>query len=204
MRVSTLTLASLLALGASAGASAQWSPAGPYTFVQGQTYELQFTQPAVANFLAADLLIRYSPQVYEPIALLPGSLDSLLSVLASTPVAGAGGLDQVTIQITPSFSAPLGDYGLNLPAGSMFGVSFKIKDDAPLGTTGGDVATSFAVTFGDPSGLLDEIVIPGALTVATTIVPVPEPETWALMIAGLALIGGAAKRAHRRSAMRMA
>ena len=63
MRVSTLTLASLLALGASAGASAQWSPAGPYTFVQGQTYELQFTQPEVANFLAADLLIRYSPQV---------------------------------------------------------------------------------------------------------------------------------------------
>lgn len=200
MRPSKFFAGTVLALASATGAHADWSPTGPYSFTQGQTYELFFEQPATDYFLAADLTVRYSPLVYEPLALLPGSLSSFLSVFASVPTSAGGGLDELLIQVSPDISQQF-DIGLSLPAGSMFGVRFRVRDNAPLGADAGDVFGEALVTFANPLDPLAEITVPLSASVSTTILAVPEPRTWATMLAGLALLAGAAWASRRKAAI---
>ena len=190
-------IAALIMLGTSAAAPAwaQWSPPGPYTFVQGQTYELAFVQPALPNFLALEVLIRYPSAVFEPLALLPGSLASMVSVSDGPPVNVGGGSDEILLSIIPSLSLPFGQYGVDLPAGSLFGVRFQVKEEAPLGDS--NPTAQFTFSFGDPSDLLAQIDVSGDAAIPTSIVAIPEPESWAMMLAGLTVIGIGALRARR-------
>jgi hypothetical protein len=201
MRPSILVAGTCLAVVSNFSAHANWSPAGPYTFTQGQTYELFFEQPATDYFLAADLAVRYSPLVYEPLSLLPGTLASYLGVFASDPMPAGAGLDEILIQVSPDISQEF-DIGLSLPAGSMFGVRFRIRDDAPLGSEAGNVFGDAVVTWANPLDPLAEVTVPFTASFSTTITPVPEPGTWATMLAGLALLAGAAGARRRKAAMR--
>jgi hypothetical protein len=190
-------------------ASAQWNPVGPYTFVQGQSYDLFFAQPALDNFLSLDLFVRYPTTVFEPVALLsgaPSSLASLLDVIASPPSALGSGIDEVYIAVGPSSNAVLGQYGVNLPAGSMFGVRFSVKGGELPNPNPVVASVAFTLTLGDPPlNPADDplfqrtLALPGSANVSATIAAIPEPATWATMFAGLTLVAIAAARARRRS-----
>jgi hypothetical protein len=123
----------------------------------------------------------------------------MLSVLASNPDAVSPGIDEVRITIIPSNNPFPGPFGLDLPEGAMFGVRFQVKTDAPLG--GLNIPTNFEFAFGDPAGLDETLEIPvlGSVAVTANIVAIPEAETWAMMLAGLALVGAAANRARRQA-----
>ena len=200
MRALLVALVSVLSWSAAPPASAQWPP-GPYTFVQGQTYSLFYTQPSLENFLGADIFIRYPVGVFDPIALLPGTpvgLTSMLDVIAGSPTNVSPGIDEVHILIMPSNNPLPGPLGINLPEGSLFGVQFQVKLNAPKVPT--NVATDVEFALGNPADVFgDGIVVKASVPITTNIVAIPEPESWALMLAGLALVGGAALRARRQA-----
>ena len=67
-------------------------------------------------------------------------------------------------------------------------VQFQTKNAASLGPT--TVFTHFI--YGTNTGA--EIALPQALLLSAEITPIPEPETWALMLVGLALVGATIAR----------
>ncbi len=164
-------------------AAAQWSPPGPLTFARGSTNEISFSLPLpVEGFEAAEVLVRYSPLAFEPLALLPGEFTGLLDVFVGPATPVGGGLDEVFVSVTP-FLPPV-----DLVPGVLFGGRFLVRPDAPLGTT-----TVFAaLTVGDTPA--------GEFSVDINITPVPEPGTWAMMMAGLALVVASALRRRRTPA----
>lgn len=219
MRASAAALLSLFAFASAAPGQAAdlgWSPGGSYTFVQGQTYTLDVTQPAIDHFLGYELYLRYSPDVYDPLGFALGPLaqpfdqggEQFQYLSIDPPVqyapADAPSLREVFITAAPS-TVPLADitpFGFNIPAGTAFSVTFKILADAPLTPGAGDVSGRFVLLVGDPSGVFDTLPLPpGTLTLSPTIAAVPEPATWATLLFGLALVAGVAAR--RRTGMRL-
>lgn len=184
MRASILS-AFLVALLLGAGpAAAQWTPAGPLTFARGSTNEISFSLPLpVEGFEAAEVLVRYSPLAFEPLAQLPGDFGALLDVSIGPATPGGGGLDEVVVAVIP-FVPPV-----DLFPGVLFGGRFLVRPDAPLGTT-----TVFAA-------LTVNEAPAGDFSVDINITAVPEPGTWAMMIAGLALVAGSVLRTRRSPAL---
>jgi Trypsin/PEP-CTERM motif len=66
-----------------------------------------------------------------------------------------------------------------------------------VGLAGCDIGTTNGSSYGDLSG--STAVVSHLSWIASTINPVPEPGTWALMLAGMASVGSLAKRRNRRS-----
>lgn len=203
-RISGVLLSAALMFGAGA-ASAQWSPAGPLTFQQGSTNnEVFFELPAaVTGFGAAAITVRYSALVFEPLELLPGDIAGLAPAVLGTPYDWGAGLAAVEITI------PNGGALLDLPAGGrLFGARFNVLVDDGIPGNGNDIPATTTV-YTDVLANAGGVVIPGmgwfpgddvdlgTFSVDVNITPVPEPGTWALMLAGLGLVGGLAAR--RRS-----
>ena len=66
-----------------------------------------------------------------------------------------------------------------------------------VGLAGCDIGTSNGSSYGDLSG--STAVVSHLAWISSTINPVPEPGTWALLLAGLSTVAGLAKRRQRRS-----
>jgi hypothetical protein len=95
----------------------------------------------------------------------------------------------ISLLADPDLSFP---FGATIPGpGTLYQarVRFNILPDAPLGLT--------TVT----AGFDAENGFSGSLPVQATIAAVPEPETWAMMLAGLALTAMGVRRSRRRRAL---
>jgi len=201
-RISGVLLSAALMLGAGT-ASAQWSPAGPLTFQQGSTNnEVFFELPAaLSGFTGAAITVRYSALVFEPLELLAGDIAGLAAPVAGTPYDWGSGLTAVEISLLP-ISPPV-----DLPAGGrLFGARFNVLVDDGIPGNGNDIPATTTV-YADVlagaivSGFPVEADL-GTYSVDVNITPVPEPGTWALMLAGLGLVGGAALRRRAASPSR--
>jgi len=205
MRSLLLTFITVMTLGAAQPAGAQWAPAwtgaGP-TFLPGQPYTLMFNQPGVLNFLSLDgpgggaieaAELTLTPGIFESISIVPGSLESFLDVFPIGLVAT--GTNPIYLSVTPK--SP-GVDGTDLPQGSLFGVEFTVKS---VGT--GNLSLAYRLVQQDLTDTMKTVVSPSELnppaTAAMQIVAIPEPETWAMMLAGLVLVGAAAARARKQA-----
>jgi len=65
--------------------------------------------------------------------------------------------------------------------------------------TWGDVIDSNAITAVSPVYDISNIHVDADGTVSVVAVPVPEPETWAMLAVGLMALGAMARRRQRRS-----
>src|SRR5690606_18411828 len=115
------------------------------------------------------------------------------------PIDVSGGVGNVVITIGQSQDPIPQGFSVVVPPGPFFGVQFQVRDDAPLGPH--DVLVNYEITFadavtGDPLAFSP---LAGSADFTATIVAIPEPETWAMMLAGLALVGFAAGRARRKA-----
>jgi hypothetical protein len=199
MRSLLLCLATLLTVAAATPARSQWTPDAPYTFTRGQTYSLTFDQPGTDSFEAAQFEIWYPTAVFDPIALLTSATPSVLSVEAG-PIDTTlqnGTVGNVVITVMPPLDPPPQTYGITVPAGPLIGVQFLVKGIAPLGLT--NVRVDYTLDFAHPTNVNLAWSVPGTANIQANIVAIPEPESWALMLAGLALVGGAALRARRQA-----
>jgi len=79
-------------------------------------------------------------------------------------------------------------FPLDHAGGALVAVQFQTKSTAALGPT--TVFTHFI--YGTSTS--EEIALPQALLLSAAITPIPEPGTWILMLAGLALVGAAIAR----------
>lgn len=206
MRASAAAFLSLFALASTAApgraADLDWSSGGLHTFVQGQTYQLSFVQSAINDFLGYELRVRYSPEVYESLGFTPGELATTYLSLTSPASTGLGdpSLNEVLITAMPSSSIPPADItsdGFNIPAGTAFTLSFKIRADASLEPGAGNVSAAYDLFVGPLVN--EEPSFSGSVAFSPTIVAVPEPQTWATLLAGLALIGAAVTRSRRKT-----
>lgn len=97
------------------------------------------------------------------------------------------------------------DFGVSIPAGKLFDVDFRVKDGAgvPLGelAPGLRPSASFRFDLGDPlhANILTESSLSGESSIAGNVVAIPEPATWAMLLAGLSVIGAAVMRSRRRT-----
>lgn len=180
-------------------AGAQWLPNG-LTFAQGSVdNEVEFGIPVpaegITGFEGLTLSFTYDGRVFEPLALtrIPTSNDKYFDFDGSfvgTPAPNCT-VCVVTISLLadPDLSFP---FGATIPGpGTLYQarVRFNILPDAPLGLT--------TVT----AGFDAENGFSGSLPVQATIAAVPEPETWAMMLAGLALTAMGVRRSRRRRAL---
>jgi hypothetical protein len=129
------------------------------------------------------------------------SLASLsLSFWYSVPGNGNG-----TVSIAGSGPTALGDtpgnavqYLLNNPGSSTGGLGGTF--DAQFSTTLNNVAAgSYTVTFATAGGLLNSLKVDDVL-ISAVAAPIPEPETYALMLGGLGMLGWMARRRQQGSA----
>jgi len=191
--------------------SISWSPEPPYTFVQGRSepYTLYFrlSEPGMPNFQAGDVFISYLDSIFTPIALLTSVTPAVLSV--DSGITG-GTVKQAHITLGQAQDPIPQDYTANVPAGSLFGIQFMVKSDAPLGPT--EVAVDYTFAFTNYSvALVEQMQLLGTelpwnewehsdtLSFSATIAAVPEASTWAMMLVGLGLVGACAMRARRRT-----
>jgi len=178
---------------------------------------LSFELPAIAGIEAWDVRIAYSAEVFE--ALLPGAFGSAYSFVFDAATVGSPkpparddfrGLTADDIALLESRNAQdalryeqvnvgMVDLGSGVPVflldhtgGALFHVQFRLKPDAVLGPT--TVFTHFI--YG--TGVGEEIELAQPLRTSATIAAIPEPGAWAMMLAGLALLGASAVRARGR------
>jgi hypothetical protein len=116
---------------------------------------------------------------------VPGSGNGIVSIAGSGPTLLADSPGNVA------------QYLLNNPGPASSGFNAY---DAFFTTTLYDVLPgSYTVTFATAGGLLNSLKIDD-VTIAAIAAPVPEPETYALMLAGLGMIGVLGRRRQRRHA----
>jgi len=190
MRAILLGLAGLAAVATAPAALAQWTPGGPYTFVQGQSYTLTFNQAATDSFEALQVDVFFLNAIFEPIELLPASTPPELMLDAAIVNLGAQSRLRVSLlpEDAPTFSIPVA-------AGPVFGGRFKVKDAAPLGMT--TVEVNFEAYFAHPTDASIASEVLGTANFDANIVAIPEPATWVMMLVGLGLVGACAVRARR-------
>ncbi|RPI46988.1 MAG: PEP-CTERM sorting domain-containing protein [Betaproteobacteria bacterium] len=181
---------------------------------------LTFELPGVPDIMGWDLHIAYSSQVFEPLE--AGAYSSPYPFVFDMNTVGSGvpdtnvfrGLTPEQIDLLDSRDAQgayvnaqagvgMLDLGtgpawapLNHPGGALFQVQFQTKLDAVLGPT--SVLTHF--NYYTDAGA--EIALSEPLVLSTSIAAIPEPQTWAMLLAGLALVGGYAGRPRRRALVR--
>jgi len=152
-------------------------------------------------------------------------LISTLPDLGNTPEAAFLGLQSASSDATASFNAQVAGLmsfgasrGLNMTLLDMAGVVEAVRQDtltndaavygvldiwAPCAGFNGSFGTPCAVAaFSDglhPSARAHQIIADAAFQ-ALGVTPVPEPETVALMLAGLVMVGSAARRRSRNAA----
>lgn len=186
------TTAVLLAttLGLPGAAQAQLTQYTYQVNASGQLNGQSFTNTAVTVTLTADPSVPYWPIDYSIAALAQTTL---------IQVAGIGS-DSFAQPITANsnfvdgyinFGDPIGDYGifvLGNPA--IFGYMLQ----APLGPVSGVVYGNPGVAFQTLSGSFTYDSFDSLGTFQAVAIPVPEPGSWALLLAGLAVVGRIARR----------
>ena len=114
----------------------------------------------------------------------------------------------VSLNLSPVYSITGASYSLWLDKGvaGVGGGDEELGSWAFDGTTGStshtlNVASGnyYYLVTGTADGMGDGNGRAGFYTIASTVVPVPEPETYALMMAGLFVVGGAFARRAKRS-----
>jgi len=154
-------------------ATAQASPfstlVGPNSQLPGGSVAVTLQDSSAVDLEAVDLQVVFDPSVLSFSAAMAGSLTTSASI----------GFNVLIGQVSLVLSAPANGNG------GIVVVSFDVMGSAPLGpTTIGFVSTS------------TDYVIP--LTQGTlTITAVPEPRAWAMLAAGLALVGVCVARRPR-------
>jgi hypothetical protein len=187
MRPTRLALCLLSAALAGSPAFAQsWS--GSLPAAQNQSSMLTFEVPALADLIGWNLYLAYSPAAFETptfeLSIALGDLDQAGQMAPTAPQAANFG------QAVPSGHLQVVGFGTLVEAqsvaGSLLKVTFVAKPTA-IGST--DVFSRFEYALDsefDGSSNLSPL--------NTTIAAVPEPRAWALLLAGMALVGGAAVR----------
>lgn len=174
--------------------AAQWLPSTA-SFVQGSQNNLAelvvaVPEAGISAFEGLSIEVSYDGTVFQPLGLtfLSTGYDQYFDFnLSGIGLADPGCSDcRVPISIFPNFNMPgFGLDGIDIPGpGVLLRVQarFNVLPTAPLGTT------TVRAYFDTENGYV------GDLPVQATIVAVPEPETWATMLAGLVLIGGLVAR----------
>ena len=128
-----------------------------------------------------------------------GNRLDLVTFAPNTPLAGVGGFFFGSDLLGYSTSA---DY-LTLSATDSTGVTVTYTINTPdLDSFVGFVSTgslvSFSVTAGNQPGVW-ATVNDLHLSAAAAVAPVPEPETYGMMLAGLGLLGAIARRKHQQA-----
>ncbi len=138
---------------------------------------------------SADAIHRIGLNGFGGLQLQAGFLDS-----GTGPTGGPISLAGVTPTLVDRGLAPGDNAGFSFLQGTVSGISFNSID--PGLSSRFLVVYTNATTFGGATAS----VIDGSVASAATFAPVPEPETYAMMLAGLGLMGFVARRRSKKDA----
>lgn len=187
-------LCSLLGPATAFSALPEWEPGGTLSFRTGSSYNLTLAFPALPDWDSLTLDIALPTTVFEP--LTSGAFSTGYSVDSGVGVSNLGssmshpGLNayQILLILAEPTSVDAGSLVLTM--------ALKVKPALDAQLLGNhQVFTDLEYT---TFSMVDDNVGTASLVINANIAAIPEPEAWAMMMAGLWLVAAATVRHRQR------